>query len=282
MKETDIYNSKGRGILPENLQKMVDIAVFAGQSNMSGRGDSKKALSSDPDAGFEYKSISKPQTLFPIEEPFGLGEDREGFLSDIKNGISKRTGSMVSSAVNEYHKRTGRQLIAVSASKGGTNTSEWLKVYIHDAVERMDKAKQFLKDNGIVTENIFVVWCQGESDGDAKLSREMYMHNLKQIYDAFKAHGAEKIFIVQIGHYNYIKHPEESGGLTGRQWDECYGIIRDAQYRLCEMEEDFIFAGSFEPYMDHMKDRFHYQQSAYNSVGITVGESIAEYYKRQI
>lgn len=42
MKETDIYNSKGRGILPENLQKMVDIAVFAGQSNMSGRGDSKK------------------------------------------------------------------------------------------------------------------------------------------------------------------------------------------------------------------------------------------------
>ena len=280
MEGTDIYNSYESAVLPENLQKTVDIAVFAGQSNMSGRGDAKNALPIDPDAGFEYKSVSMPQTLVPVAEPFGLGEDREGFLYDIRDGKSKRTGSMVSAAVNEYYKRTGRQIVAVSASRGGTNTEKWLSVYIDDAVERLDKARKFLKDNGIAVANIFIVWCQGESDGDAKLSSEMYMQNLKQIYNAFKAHGAEKIFIVQIGHYNYRMHPEESGGLTGRQWDEYYGIIREAQHRICDIEDDFVFAGSFEPYMDYMKDRFHYEQSAYNSVGKTVGASIADYYRK--
>ncbi len=256
----------------------IDLAIFAGQSNMSGRGDAKTAIHCPPDAGFEYKAISNPTTLLPITEPFGLGEDRPGAISDYDSkGRSKRTGSMVSAAVSEYYALTGRPLIAVSASIGGSNTSGWLKVYVNDAVERLDTAKEFLAKEQITPGKIFLIWCQGESDGDAKMTASAYITNTKAIFHAFQSHGVEKCFMVQIGHYNYLQFPQLNRGLTGRDWDLQYKIIRDAQAELCRTEKDFILAGSFEPHMSHMKDAFHYHQTAYNIVGQSVGASMGQF-----
>lgn len=266
--------------LPDNVNDTVDLAVFAGQSNMSGRGSAIDAVQCDINAGFEYKAISNPTTLVPVKEPFGLGEDKDGAISDYnKDGTTKRTGSMVSAVVDEYYKRTGRQLVAVSASIGGTSTAEWKSNYINDAAERLDKAKAFLEQNGINVGRVFVVWCQGESDGDAKMTAENYVANTKDIFEIFKIHGAKKCFMVQIGHYNYLDYSGTTNGLTGTEWDEKYGVIRDAQTELCETDNDFVLAGSFEPYISDMKDCYHYNQSTYNAVGKTVGETIAEYYE---
>ncbi len=265
-----------------HISNTVDLAVFAGQSNMSGRGDASLAAVCNVGAGFEYKAVSNPETLTAVTEPFGLGEDNEGAISDLRpNGITKRTGSMVSAAVDEYYNQTGRQLVAVSASIGGSRTSEWLDSYITDAVERLDAAKAFLTENGIAIGRTFVVWCQGESDADDKLSADAYKANTRNIFKAFKAHGAQKCFMVQIGHYNYIDYPITAAGITGKEWDEYYGIIRGAQAELCESDDDFILAGSFEPYIGDMKDQYHYNQKVYNEVGRTVGESIGKYYKKQ-
>lgn len=254
--------------------KSVDLAVFAGQSNMSGRGNASEAP--ECNAGYEYKVISSPDKLVPIKEPFGLDEDKAGGLYDRYDGGTRRTGSMVSAFVNEYYKTCHRQLVAVSASKGGTNTTEWLNGLVFDAAYRLDKAKKYLTGNEICIDCIFVVWSQGESDGDAKQSAEGYMNNLKQIFDIFKSHGAEKCFIIQTGHYNYIQYPDMANGLTGEEWDKRYKIIRDAQKALCEADGDFVFAASFEPYINDMKDRFHYNQSAYNAVGKTAGIKAGE------
>lgn len=266
--------------IPDNINDTVDLAVFAGQSNMSGRGKAADAVKCDINAGFEYKAISNPTTLVPVTEPFGLGEDKDGAIADYNsNGTTKRTGSMVSAAVDEYYKQTGRQLVAVSASIGGTSTSQWKSNYINDAVQRLDQAKAFLEKNGINVGRTFVVWCQGESDGDAKMTAENYTANTKDIFEMFKAHGAEKCFLVQIGHYNYINYSGTLNGLTGAEWDEKYGVIRDAQAELCKTDNDFVLAGSFEPYISDMKDRYHYNQNTYNAVGKTVGKSVAEFYK---
>lgn len=176
--------------LPDNINDTVDLAVFAGQSNMSGRGNAAEAIVCDVNAGFEYKSVSNPLTLVPVKEPFGLNEDRAGGIEDFNSdGTTKRTGSMVSAVVDEYYKQTGRQLVAVSASIGGTSTSEWKNKYIYDAVQRLDDAKKFLEANNINTGRIFVVWCQGESDGDAKNTADTYMQNTKDIFESFKAVG---------------------------------------------------------------------------------------------
>lgn len=254
--------------LPDNVNDTVDLAVFAGQSNMSGRGSVAEATICDINSGFEYKSVGNPLTLVPITEPFGLGEDREGAIADFNgDGTTKRTGSMVSAAVDEYYKQTGRQLVAVSASIGGISTSEWKNKYISDAVQRLDDAKTFLAANKINVGRIFVVWCQGESDGDNNVSADTYTANTKELFNSFKQHGAEKCFMVQIGHYR-------DGGTT----DTSYGVIRGAQSALCESDADFILAGSFEPYKNDMKDKYHYNQTTYNAVGKTVGENISEFY----
>lgn len=250
-----------------------DLALFAGQSNMSGRGDASEVVVCDIGAGFEYKSVSKPDTLVPVREPFGLGEDRKGALDDIRaDGTNKRSGSMVSAVVGEYYSRTKRKLVAVSASKGGTNTEEWKETLIGDAVRRLCDAKKFLIGNNIKIGRIFVVWCQGESDGDAQRTAEDYIANTEELFQEFKRCGAEKIFVVQTGHYNYVKYPENT------ERDDFYAVIRAAQEKLCKENDDYILVGSFEPYIAEMKDQYHYRQSAYNAVGKTVGENIAKYY----
>lgn len=258
--------------------KKIDLIIFAGQSNMSGRGEAETAVHCTDGAGYEYKAISHPKELLPIREPFGLGEDKEGAISDrTEDGGTKRKGSMVSAVANAYHARTGRTIVGVSASIGGSNTEQWKQVYLTDAVERLIQAKAFLSEHHFSVERLFVVWCQGESDGDAERSEKDYMANTKEIFRAFRAHNAEKCFLVQIGHYNYVDYPEGQDGLTGQEWDRHYDVIRSAQAALCETDEDFILAGSFEPCLHDMKDNYHYYQNAYNKVGNEVGIALADY-----
>ncbi|MBQ6529905.1 MAG: hypothetical protein IJI39_03140 [Clostridia bacterium] len=266
--------------LPETINETVDLAVFAGQSNMAGRGSASEATACNVNAGFEFRAISDPHSLYAIAEPFGLNEDWVGGICDRNSdGTSKRgtkpenyTGSMVSSVVDEYYKQTGRQLVAVSAAVGGTTTDEWKEMYISDAVNRLDKAKAYLERNGVTVGRIFVVWCQGESDADNKVTAEVYTQNTKDLFAEFKAHGVEKCFMVQIGHYNYNR----SG--ASQTMDANYGIIRDAQTALCESDNDFVLAATFEPYINDMKDLYHYNQPAYNAVGKTAADIIADFY----
>lgn len=261
-----------------NIGKMVDLIVFAGQSNMSGRGNAANATLCDEKAGFEYKAVSNPEILVPITEPFGLNEDKAGAICDIDNdGKTKRSGSMVSSAVNEYYAKTKRQVVAVSASIGGTSTSEWKNNYIKDALWRLDRTKAFLQKNGINIGHIFVVWCQGESDGDNDVSEEVYTQNTIDLFDKFKQHGAEICFLVQTGHYNYIDYPKGSGSLSANDYDERYAVIRKAQNALCGNNDNFILAGSFKDYINDMTDQYHYNQHAYNEVGKSVGNVMAEW-----
>ena len=250
-----------------------DLVVFAGQSNMSGRGDAATAVKCSENAGYEYKAVSNPDVLMPVIEPFGFGEERIGEIYDINSdGSSKRTGSMVSALIDTYFCQSGRKIIGVSASMGGTSTEQWKKIYIKDAVSRLEAARSFLKSKNISIENIFVVWSQGETDGDNHVCAEEYIKNLKYLFSEFKTHGAEKCFLIQTGHYNYVGYPH--GGI---ELDKKYEVIREAQKTICTNDTDFVMVASFEPYLSQMKDQFHYNQSAYNAVGKTAGKAIADF-----
>ena len=108
-----------------------DLVVFAGQSNMSGRGDAAMAVKCNKNAGYEYKVISNPDKLTPVSEPFGMDEERTGGINDLNpDGSSKRTGSMVSALIDEYFHQSGRKIIGVCASIGGTSTAQWKEIYI--------------------------------------------------------------------------------------------------------------------------------------------------------
>lgn len=76
----------------EDLGEDVDLVLFIGQSNMAGRGVASEATTVGEGHGFEFRAISDPTRLYPIEEPFGVNENNS------ESGVNenKKTGSMVS------------------------------------------------------------------------------------------------------------------------------------------------------------------------------------------
>ena len=87
--------------------EIYDLILFAGQSNMAGRGIvtdkwPQKAPVLVKGAGYEYRAITAPDRLCPIEEPFGADENNPDGI--FEPGMKNR--SMVTAFVNEYYKLT--------------------------------------------------------------------------------------------------------------------------------------------------------------------------------
>ncbi len=248
----------------------VDLFLFMGQSNMAGRGIvneewPEKAPRVIKGAGYEYRAVSDPDVLHHLEEPFGCHENREGGIHD---GVMK-TGSMVSAFVNAYYEKTGVPVVGVSASKGGSRILEWQPdtPYLNDTRERLKQARDFLRTHGYKIRHTFMLWCQGESDGDDQMTAKEYQAHFMRMWDVMKADGTECCFLVRIGNYNGTE-------------DRNYGEIIQAQDELPEVCKDVVmvsrcFAGMRERGL--MKDGFHYYQKAYNEAGKEAGENASEY-----
>ena len=256
--------------LNELAPNVVDLFLFAGQSNMAGRG----ATSADhPEtaptiltgAGYEYRSISDPTKLYPIAEPFGVNENKTGGISE----PGAKTGSMVTSFVNAYYSATKTTVIGVSASKGGTRISEWKSdgVLLPDALQRLSDAVSFLTDNGYTIRHKYVLWCQGESDGDHLTKLSDYKSDFNSVLASFKMAGIEKMFIVRIGRINSGDHTR-------------YDYIIDAQTEVCQENKDVVMASTDFYSMQArglMKDIYHYYQEGYNEVGNYAGANVGAY-----
>ncbi len=242
-----------------------DLIMFMGQSNMAGRGAVSEmwpqpAVKCQQDAGYEFRAISDPTKLYYIEEPFGVNENNPKGIYE----PGKKTGSLVSAFVNAYYETSGVPVIAVSASKGGSKIASWQgnDDYLTDAIERFKKAEEYCLDNNIKIRHRFMVWCQGESDGDAGISAEAYREMFVNMLNKMLAAGIEKCFLIIIGEYNGDR-------------DVDYSIIRNVQLQIAEGSKDVILASDDFYKMKErglMKDAFHYYQQAYNEVGRTSGE----------
>ncbi len=246
----------------------VDLFLFAGQSNMAGRGipcerfpETAPALI--PGAGWEYRAVSAPGRLFPLEEPFGRDENRIGGISE-----HLRTGSMVSAFVNAYYSETHVPVVGVSASKGGSVMAEWQPgtPYLNDALNRLAAAKDWLNHHDYKIRHIFVLWCQGESDGDAGTEKEAYLQGFDRMLTAMLCAGVERLFLVRIGHCN----------LEGSFFR--YVPMMEWQEEIARMNRPVTMVSrKFSSMRERglMKDAFHYYQAAYNEAGREAGENAA-------
>ena len=71
--------------------RTVDLLFFMGQSNMAGRGAAALAPVVAPGMGYEYRAVTDPDTLHPLEEPFGVNEnDPAGAVSYTHLDVYKR------------------------------------------------------------------------------------------------------------------------------------------------------------------------------------------------
>ena len=233
-----------------------NLFLFIGQSNMAGRGDYRKAPKAISNNLYEFRAISDPTKLYPVEEPFGVNENLIGGIDD---GI-KKSGSLVTSFMNKLYLLTKAPIVGVSASKGGSTISEWQINsecgYLKDAINRLSLAKSFLKDE---VKHTYALFLQGESDGDNNTSEEEYIALFNSMYSELKRAGVEKLFLIEIGRCN-IKGEEKR-----------YDVIRNAQRKL----KDVTIVSKIlinEP----MKDEFHFFQESYNKVGEDAAENVAK------
>lgn len=265
---------KIKSVKDENVPvpKEADLVIFMGQSNMAGRGEAENATVCPTGHGYEFRAVTAPDALYNVTGPFGKMENNGAVNDNNSKGADRRSGDMVSSVMESYYQKTGRPMVGVQCSRGGTDIRYWNSESVkNEAQARLIAAKNYLEAQGCSINKICVVWCQGESDGDrlyaGKQSVEAYKAGVVKVFEYMKEAGAEVMFIVQTGHFN----GEDADGLH----DDAYVAIHDAQGNIA-MENDSIYvAGSFLEYKDAMKDSYHYNQNAYNEVGKAVGEAIA-------
>ena len=106
----------------------VDLMIFAGQSNMAGNGDASQAPDVPTGHGYEFRAVTDPTRLYPVEEPFGIEENREGGIYDIwaDSGTRRKRGDLVPAFMNSYFETAGVAAVGVSASEGATTIDQWL------------------------------------------------------------------------------------------------------------------------------------------------------------
>lgn len=271
----------------------VDLILFMGQSNMAGRGiTSEQWPQGTPNltlgAGWEFRAISDPTKLYPIAEPFGVDENNQNGIYDVfSSGEKAKTGSMVTAFANAYYAKTKVPIVGVSASKGGSRIDQWLPDasdgFLKDVLGRYHRAVDFLQnpgnfrgqqDDGTAMLDVsyrirhrYMLWCQGESDGDRGTIAEEYKERFNVLWHEMKRAGIEKCFLIKTGKKN----------VPGQEED--YEEIRRAQEELCDGKEVVMVSRSLGEMLERglMKDAFHYYQQAYNEVGSEAGRSVGDF-----
>ena len=259
----------------------IDLVLFIGQSNMAGRGivsaqwpqEAPKLIEG---AAWEYRAITTPDRLMPLEEPFGVDENKADGINDVFADQKKaKTGSLVTAFCNAYYEETGRVIVGVSASKGGSTITEWLPDdplrtgYFKDMCHRVQMAEAYLHKEKIPIKRRFAVWSQGESDGDNGTTKDEYKVLFHSFWEAL-SEIVDELFLIKTGNCNIE-------GCHDR-----YIPIQMAQEEIAREEENvFIVSRAFGGMLDDglMKDAFHYYQHGYNICGNEAGKNVALFFK---
>jgi hypothetical protein len=256
--------------LPTGIDgKTIDLVMFMGQSNMAGRGiTSTTWTEAAPNiisgAGYEFRVITDPTKLYPMAEPFGVNEN-----DSLINDGTMKTGSMVTAFTNAYYKTTKIPIVGVSASQGGQSITTFQNNNDHltGAINRLNTTVTWLANNGYTIRHKYMVWCQGETDGDNAMSGATYTTYFQTMLNTMLSAGIEKCFLVRIGNYN------GAGGQT-------YTNIINAQTQIAQTNKNVVMVTTDLAGMKArglMKDDFHYYQAAYNEFGTYAGVNTALY-----
>lgn len=271
-----------------DTNKTVDLVLFSGQSNMSGRGDYKEATECEPGTGYEFHPVTEPGVLTTVSEPFGKYENNDIIHDNSGQGVDRRGGDMVSSIMKAYYDNTGVPMVGVQASRGGQPTDYFNgSAVMAEMVGRYNEAAEYLESAGYTVRNKFLVWCQGEADADKNRSDTTYKNNTLSIFNSLKSGtGITDMFIVRTGHYN-INYGVSSGQQPSAEAlakDAVYLRINQAQKAFAEENENVHYVASFytNEALANMRDQYHYHQPTYNATGAMAGQNIAAVYDHNV
>lgn len=238
---------------------IVDLIIFAGQSNMSGfGGNPAQAPPLTEGAGGEFRAISNPTSLYTITEPFGFYEN-----TPIMNDMLGKGGTLVTSFVNAFYEETGIPVVAVSASKCGTSSNYWASEAVcKEVIMRYRTAYDWLNANGYQVKNKFIVFLQGENDVIENVTLEQYLTNMNTFSTTLYNQGIDKFFMIRVG--------------RKRSDATLFDGIIETQTKLCQNDPRFVLASTvLNAYQEKdMVDEYHYTQQVLNDVGEDAGKNV--------
>ena len=242
--------------------KTVDLVIFAGQSNMSGRGGNASAAPAVlVDTGYEFRIGTSPTGVYPMSEPFGIHSN--GYLCDPP---ALRGGSLASSFMNAYYNSTGVPVLAFSASRGGASIGYWQTGPVQaELSQKYDMINAWCKANSIHIRKKYVVWLQGETDGVGRIEKNAYQSGLANTFSTLISKGLDQVFVITIGRY---------AGLPGT-----YDKVIAAQTELCAVDPHFTLGSDVLHTLPeiYLTDGCHYGQAALNMAGSQCGSVAARY-----
>ncbi len=242
--------------------KTVDLVIFAGQSNMSGRGGNAMAAPAVPvDTGYEFRIGTCPTGIYPVTEPFGIYSN--GYLSDLP---ALRGGSLVSAFMNSYYKATGTPVLGFSAARGGTSIGYWQSAQVQaELASKYDTIIAWCNANHINVRRKYVVWLQGETDAIANIDMNTYKTGLSNVFTRLFVKGLDQVFVITIGKY---------AGLPG-----AYDTVIAAERQLCATDPRFTLGTDVLTSLPetYLVDGCHYDQSALNIAGTQCAAAAAHY-----
>lgn len=258
--------------------KLVDIVVFAGQSNMVGKDQSNShKIESIPNSGFEMRFNSNKKAVG---------------VKHLKDSITLQS-SLIPAFANSYYNNTGVPIIAVQTAVSGSKISSWqrgAKNY-KNAMTKMKSAISYVENhpNNFKLRNVFFVWYQGESD---RPNLE-YEENLANLFKNTKKEGADQNFVIRIGHlYRAVGTSDDS--LQKQKFNRYTNMIKlqteftrkndlailvSTKAALLSLEKNPSVAadGSLNQISDMMIDQVHFSQMALNIIGSESGKNAASY-----
>lgn len=249
--------------------KEADLILFMGQSNMSGAGGTAaEAPELIKGAGYECRTITQPEELVALTEPFGEKEHKKDYLDD--RGLIDRGGSLVTAFVNAYYKETKERVVAVSASRGSAQISSFNNYLVEDVIERLEQAKETMMENQVNIRHIYMVWFQGETDAYVETPKEQYIGGMQKLLNTLQPYGVEKCFVIQIGNVVMEGEKVDTSDMQG---------IQEA---LCETDENFVLISTLPKEISespYMEDGIHFTQKGLNAIGEDAGKNMGSYIK---
>lgn len=207
----------------------VDICLFAGQSNMDGRGDSSDAPTVTQGTAFKWDATNNTVVNFEAE------------------------GSLIPAFVKTYYEETGVPIVEVKEAEGGINISQWMSNHMTAALTKISNCISYLESQNKTVRNVFMVWNQGENDVYDGTTTAQYETLFGQMKTTVMAGGIEDIFIINIGQVSVGNYD--------------FSDIRTALEEVCNGTDVVMVSDKFYNAKQYMKDQWHYNQIVYNAVG---------------
>ena len=281
-------------------ENLVDIVLFAGQSNSCGRAQLTDCTTEEDlilevpmNCAFSFNNTASTEPLQIVEPITANGTSGYGYIPAF---------------INSYHATTNRKICACYKSVGGTMINKFVPYVLDDLtgeptttkgtyykqmVSAVQHAQKNIVANGYEVGEVLLVWCQGESEAyylgyenqyaityeeglttdEQKI--DWYKKQFLSLFDALKADvGLSAGFIIRIGH---------------RKSDEVMNIpIIQAQSELGKEVEDVVlvstlFAGAKYFIKEDgsirnlMRDQSHYFPEGYARTGLEAGVNAGIY-----